>query len=273
MLTLQMMKNNIHTLIIPDIHGRTFWKNDIKKFPISEYPDLKIIFLGDYLDPYEFENISKIETITNFEEIIRTAKADNRITLLLGNHDYHYIHMDDHSRIDYDHFQEIKRLIEDNLNLFKIAYEEVVNNMRYLYTHAGITTNWFRHLNFIGNSCINNKHLSQERKEWIKQHLYKFKLTADNLNSFLYNIQGMAILHEISYERGGEFQNGSCIWSDIVEHLYSDNYFEDIFQIFGHSLRYPSIDEGYIDYENNFAMLDSRCSWVLYDDGKIKKLN
>ena len=39
-------------LIIPDIHGRTFWKECIK---CREYDE--IIFLGDYLDPYSFEGI------------------------------------------------------------------------------------------------------------------------------------------------------------------------------------------------------------------------
>ena len=40
-------------LIIPDIHGRTFWKECIK----CECDE--IIFLGDYLDPYimkEYQN-------------------------------------------------------------------------------------------------------------------------------------------------------------------------------------------------------------------------
>lgn len=37
------MTNNI--LIIPDVHGRTFWKYAIDKYD-------KVIFLGDYLDPY-----------------------------------------------------------------------------------------------------------------------------------------------------------------------------------------------------------------------------
>ena len=53
---------NIHTLIIPDVHGRTFWKYAIQQYPIEKYPDIKIIFLGDYLDPYtSFEGITKNE--------------------------------------------------------------------------------------------------------------------------------------------------------------------------------------------------------------------
>ena len=31
-------------LIIPDVHGRTFWKSAINKYPIEYYPNLQIIF-------------------------------------------------------------------------------------------------------------------------------------------------------------------------------------------------------------------------------------
>ena len=53
-------------LVLPDIHGRTFWKepcSDIEKYD-------KIVFIGDYLDPYDFEGISVVDTIENFKEII-----------------------------------------------------------------------------------------------------------------------------------------------------------------------------------------------------------
>ena len=267
------MKTDIHTLIFPDIHGRTFWKNAINKFPINEYPNLKIIFLGDYLDPYEFEHITKQNAILNFEDIINTTKSDNRITLLLGNHDYHYLYNKDNCRIDFKNFNYIKRLFEDNINLFKIAFEETVNNKIYLYTHAGVTYHWYQHLLFLGKGCMFNKNIKESQKKWIKKHLCDFKLTADNLNSFLYNFQGIAILHEISYERGGDYQNGSCIWADISEHIYDYiNKDFNIFQIFGHSLSFPEIDEGYINYKDNYAMLDSRCTWILNNNGEINKL-
>ena len=52
-------------LIIPDIHGRLFWISATKK-----YPDLPVIFLGDYLDPYTYyEEILPSEALANFKEI------------------------------------------------------------------------------------------------------------------------------------------------------------------------------------------------------------
>ena len=39
-------------IIIPDIHGRSFWKDAVKG-----RENEKIIFLGDYTDPYSYEGI------------------------------------------------------------------------------------------------------------------------------------------------------------------------------------------------------------------------
>ena len=40
-------------LIIPDVHGRDFWKDAANRFPGN------IVFLGDYLDPYPLEEIGR----------------------------------------------------------------------------------------------------------------------------------------------------------------------------------------------------------------------
>ena len=66
--------DNIHTLIIPDIHGRKFWKETLLKYNKQEYPKLVIIFLGDYVDPYQFEGVTREAAISNFQEIINMAK-------------------------------------------------------------------------------------------------------------------------------------------------------------------------------------------------------
>ena len=36
-------------LVLPDVHGRLFWKE-----PVQKYIDVvdRVVFLGDYLDPY-----------------------------------------------------------------------------------------------------------------------------------------------------------------------------------------------------------------------------
>ena len=37
-------------LVVPDVHGRTFWKEPVGR--LLESVD-RVVFLGDYLDPYE----------------------------------------------------------------------------------------------------------------------------------------------------------------------------------------------------------------------------
>ena len=75
-------------LICGDIHGRTFWKDAVEK---HEKECDKIIFLGDYLDPYPWEYITRKNAIKNFDEIIN-YKLNNKdkVVLLLGNHDLPY---------------------------------------------------------------------------------------------------------------------------------------------------------------------------------------
>ena len=63
-------------VIIPDVHGRTFWKEPVMKY--KNYPEVHIVFLGDYLDAYEsLEYITAEDAIVNFEEIIDIANKIN----------------------------------------------------------------------------------------------------------------------------------------------------------------------------------------------------
>ena len=75
-------------LVIPDVHGRTFWKESCNNW------EGKIIFLGDYHDPYgEYvdEEPNKAESLTNLREL--AAFVENRrkisdVICLLGNHKF-----------------------------------------------------------------------------------------------------------------------------------------------------------------------------------------
>ena len=78
------MKEEKKILIIPDVHGRQFWKT-----PLQQGPDRwkKIVFLGDYVDPYPHEGITPEEAIEVLKEIIALKKLwPDKIILLVGNH-------------------------------------------------------------------------------------------------------------------------------------------------------------------------------------------
>ena len=67
-------------LVLGDIHGRTIWKDIIKK----ENPD-KVIFLGDYVSTHE--GISSKQQVANLEEILAYKKENpDKVILLRGNH-------------------------------------------------------------------------------------------------------------------------------------------------------------------------------------------
>ena len=71
-------------LIVPDIHGRKFWKEPCSN--VDKYE--KIIFLGDYLDPYTWrEDISKDDAIDNFKEIISFARENKETDRGKQKHD------------------------------------------------------------------------------------------------------------------------------------------------------------------------------------------
>lgn len=266
----------IHTLILPDIHGRTFWKEAINNFPIKEYPNINIIFLGDYLDPYELpdEYISRKDAILNFEEIIEVVKNDYRIKLLIGNHDMHYWYDAEYkSRVDNKNYSYISKLFKDNFDMFNIAFEENVNKRKILYTHAGVTRFWLQHLHFIGEFSLKSNigKITDEQKEYCK-FLKNIKPCAEDLNKLKDNFQGQANLWMPSWYRGGQYDSGSCIWADVKEWSYENSNCDDIWQIFGHSLvGGNSLDDALIYEKYKWAMLDSRQAWVLDIKGHLHK--
>jgi predicted phosphodiesterase len=57
-------------IIVPDVHGRTFWR--LAKEKINEVD--QVVFLGDYLDPYPVEGISPKKAIEELKKIIDFKK-------------------------------------------------------------------------------------------------------------------------------------------------------------------------------------------------------
>lgn len=77
-------------IIVPDVHGRTFWR--LAKEKINEVD--QVVFLGDYLDPYPVEGISPKKAIEELKKIIDFKKEFlEKVILLIGNHDYHYMNL------------------------------------------------------------------------------------------------------------------------------------------------------------------------------------
>lgn len=265
---------NIHTLLIPDVHGRAFWKEALEKYNKEDYPNLTIVFLGDYVDPYGFEGVSRQDAIDNFQEIIDATKSDNRIHLLIGNHDMHYWYDAEYkSRVDERNYNKIKDMFLQNFTLFNIAYEETINGKKYLYTHAGVSSFWLEHLQFVGKMSLSMHadKLTDEQKEYCN-FLKNFTLSADNLNKLKLNFQGQANLWMASYARGGNHNCGSCIWEDWTEWQYKGMEIKGLWQIFGHSRWSKEDPENLgINRRRHVACIDTASAWTITDKGTLSK--
>lgn len=169
-------------LIVPDVHGRVFWK--YAKQHKSEYD--RIVFLGDYLDPYSHEYISFDDAVLNFKEILEFKKDNwDKVVLLLGNHDMHYYDLDfmDCSRLNYRRRTELHNLYRDCTDCFQLVYL----HDDCLFSHAGVY------------------------KDWLDSN----GLTLQDVMSDDFIDNHVSCLRSVSGIRGGWCKVGSCIWADI----------------------------------------------------------
>lgn len=212
-------------ILVPDVHGRTFWK-DILPF-VDECE--RIIFFGDYHDPYPDEGITPSQSLSNFNEIMAFAKQhQDKVTMLLGNHDLSYYNTDEVPNWDvfanrhvWETHAEIASLFRTNLNMFGIVSMVYMRdiNRNFLFSHAGVHPFWIQENNLIPNFTENTTASS------ICSHLTNMFLTGDKklLNA----------LRSISRIRGGDELIGSMVWADCHEFLWIKE--TPYTQVFGHT--------------------------------------
>lgn len=202
-------------LIVPDVHGRTFWQE-----PVLQGDYAHVIFLGDYCDPYPQEGIYPDEAVEIFQKVVDFASSHaDSTTLLLGNHDMHYVSkvFNDHacgSRYSWSMEEPICEIYNAHKELFTLAMEAEYEGIRVLFTHAGVSPVW-----------------AHENKDLLGE------VSADNLNALGTTEQGVKALGDVGWMRGGWAKAGGPLWADydevaITEHL------EGIYQIFGHTQNY-----------------------------------
>lgn len=255
-------------IIIPDIHGRTFWKEAVAE----RKPDETVVFLGDYLDPYvdEWEGAQDIEfewpkredafdlwgqTWSNFNEIIEYKKSDPKhVILLLGNHDLHYIYsrMDTGGRYDHIHAPEIRKKIEGNKDIFQLAYEETVNGKRFIFSHAGIHRLWIN--------------------DWFGPVVTNENVVDYLNNAFLVDNPTLPrALNQYSAYRGGYESYGSMVWADIRE-WWSDKPLKSPYgdaQVFGHT----QLKDSAINFYDTYYCVDVRRAFRINENGEVCEMD
>ena len=226
--------------IIPDIHGRDFWKSCVRKVA----PDSRLIFLGDYLDPYPDDNINWDEAFEGFLEVISLKKdRPDSVTLLWGNHDLHYLFGGiEGSRKDYSRAALIRKSFEDNMECFQMACEAQLAGRKTLFTHAGVHRRWaYRHEDILGPLE---------------------KLNSEMLNSQMFSPEFVSTLSEISLWRGGWDPVGSMVWEDARAYRDETSPLPGYLQIFGHT----QLSEDPSVFNGQMVCLDCKTVFVLSEE-------
>lgn len=250
-------------MVIPDVHGRIFWKEPVKK-----YLDIvdRVVFLGDYLDPYEGEDGLADDIFENMMEIIALKQSNmEKVVLLKGNHDQHYISelfeiMAGGTRMDQQNWNKYHQTFMKYKDLFRIAHYEQVGKMPYVFSHAGLTLYWLKKVN---------------EKVW---HLFDSKISVtdpeiiERINLLDDEGRGQEMLAVIgSYRSDFGEKTGSVLWADIEEHAIPNAPkaygLNKVFQVFGHSMLIEGCDK--IEYDN-FCMIDSQQCFMIDSENKKK---
>lgn len=238
-----MTEMDQHIIIIPDLHGREFWRKAIDVLPA----DARVVFLGDYLDPYENEWIYWTDAFQGLLDVIEFKKAHaNQVTLLFGNHDLHYMFPSlEGSRYNESKADVIRTTFEENLDCFQMAVEYVIGGKRYLFSHAGVHT------------------------EWLKKHYNLFgpadKITAETFNRLMFNDEFVAALCDVSVLRGGWSSVGSMVWADIDEFAGTQLEESELYQICGHT----KCRNGQPKYYGNVICVDCLKAFSLTENGIV----
>ncbi len=187
---------------IGDIHGRTDWQ----VIDPEQYDH--IVFVGDYCDSSTFSDEEEIANLTNIIEFKK--RHPEKVRLLLGNHDLHYIY--------YPYFRcgryrpttqpTLTPLFQENENLFEIAFQVG----RTLWTHAGISNAWLAHLEDAPQDVT---------------------MMAAHLQSLHVDESKRMVLHMVGPIRRGSAPCGGITWADKFE--TKTDFPDGLHQIVGHS--------------------------------------
>lgn len=209
------MKKDIQILIIPDVHGRSFWRD-----AVTAHPDAQVVFLGDYLDQYGYEHISDDQAICTFKEILALKRSrPDSVHVLLGNHDMAYVDQriscGRHKWLDEFPIRCIYRDAEDILEL---ACDLTAGGRRFLFSHAGVSSGWLSlHQDLFADMPVCGA---------LFDMMYRTPELRDHL------IEALA---DVSRARWGESRYGSMIWADVREMMDPGMQIPGFVQVFGHS--------------------------------------
>lgn len=250
-------KDKIRLLVIPDVHGRDFWREPVGW--VLKNNNARVVFLGDYCDCYPNDFDKGVDyqekAVQGLRDIIGLKKEHpKRITLLLGNHDAYRWNMTDicDCRTDYQRYEIIHRLFEDNKDLFQLADEEYIGDRHFIFSHAGIHKGYVKFAFPDEYDSITDKN--------VVDYFNNAYLTDDER---VIDSLGMYDL----YRGCGGYDYGSLVWADIHSWFPRQEYdgYGD-YQIVGHTQLQHGCG-GFI--EDKIADLDSAEAFAITVEGEI----
>lgn len=126
-------------IILGDIHGHDSWKRIIDQEKTFD----RIVFLGDYHDSFTISSKSIADNFKSIAELKNNLK--DKVILLCGNHDYHYIDGIDSKFSGYR--PELKGIQKELLleliqnDTIQLCFKDENNR---LYSHAGFSRTWWK---------------------------------------------------------------------------------------------------------------------------------
>ena len=140
-------------IALGDTHGRPYWAHIADHVAFD-----KLVFIGDYFDSNE--GITPEMQQANFEEIIVYKQQNlDKVVLLLGNHDYHYLKTASETYSGYQaaYATVFGQLLQNAINQDLMQMCFVVG--KYLFSHAGVTQAWAKanNISFSNIQCSINE--------------------------------------------------------------------------------------------------------------------
>jgi len=226
--------------------------------------DVKIIFLGDYIDPYPREKITPNDALKRFKSIIKLKKKyGDRVTLLIGNHDFHYI---DGSRkgcrMDFYNKDEICGLFLKNMDFFEYVKCERIGKTNFIFSHAGFGFAWFSYHSDLAGVCDPDNHDEDiERKAFTYNTIKNVDWKGISSDRQVLNAYG-----DIGSSRGGWCNHPSFMWADVTDILMdNDIKVANCVQVFGHTMQ--NIGQP-LRFDNCFC-LDCQKVFYINDKGTV----
>jgi predicted phosphodiesterase len=197
-------------LSIGDIHGSNAWKRNFLEKEgkvVLQGPSIdKVIFVGDYVDSFSYTDE---EIRENLLEIIDfKQRYPDRVILLIGNHDIQYMNPSykrKYSGYRSSMMHDLYDIFKTHRSLFQFShFEEDIEGDRILWTHAGVTNNWY------GELLMDVRHENYRFRDLFEEILNRDHRIDEVLNLALE--VNLDLIYNVDQDSGGIDLNASPIW-------------------------------------------------------------